>query len=82
MYELTDGAAEALSRTELPGQWNAEQHSEPLAPPRLRSLVECLGGCGRRSNHLRASPSMNAASKPPQIWRASARPGIRPAVFA
>ncbi len=43
VFELTDGAACALSRTEMPAHWNAEQHSEPMAAPRLRSLFECLG---------------------------------------
>ena len=43
MFELTDAAAEALSRTEVPAHWNAEQHTEPMAAPRLRSLFECLG---------------------------------------
>ena len=43
MFELTDGAAEALSRIEMPAHWNAEQHTEPMAAPRLRSLFECLG---------------------------------------
>ena len=43
VFELTAGAAEALSRVEMPASWQAEQHSEPLAAPRLRSLFECLG---------------------------------------
>ena len=43
VFELTDGAAEALSRAEIPANWNAEQHSEPMTAPRLRSLFECLG---------------------------------------
>ena len=43
MFELTDAAAEALSRTEVPAHWNAEQHTEPMAAPRLRSLFECPG---------------------------------------
>ena len=43
MFELTDAAAEALRRTEVPAHWNAEQHTEPMAAPRLRSLFECLG---------------------------------------
>ena len=43
MFELTDGAAEALSRVEIPAHWNAEQHTEPMTAPRLRSLFECLG---------------------------------------
>ena len=43
VFELTDAAAEALSRTEVPAHWNAEQHTEPMAAPRLRSLFECLG---------------------------------------
>ena len=42
VFELTDAAAEALSRTEVPAR-NAEQHTEPMAAPRLRSLFECLG---------------------------------------
>ena len=29
VFELTDAAAEALSRTEVPAHWNAEQHTEP-----------------------------------------------------
>ena len=43
VFELTDGAAEALSRVEIPANWNAEQHTEPMTAPRLRSLFECLG---------------------------------------
>ncbi len=43
MFGLTDGAPEALSRTGMPAHWNAEQHTEPMAAPRLRSLFECLG---------------------------------------
>ena len=43
VFELTDGAAEALSRVEIPAHWNAEQHTEPMTAPRLRSLFECLG---------------------------------------
>ena len=43
VFELTDGAAEALSRVEMPASWNAEQHTEPMTAPRLRSLFECLG---------------------------------------
>ena len=43
MFELTESAAEALSRTEMPAHWNAEQHTEPMAASRLRSLFECLG---------------------------------------
>ena len=45
MYELTDGAARALSRDEIPDAWNAQQHddAEPMAAPRLRSLFDCLG---------------------------------------
>ena len=27
----------------MPAHWNAEQHTEPMAAPRLRSLFECLG---------------------------------------
>ena len=42
VFELTDGAAEALSRVEIPAHWNAEQHTEPMTAPRLRSLFECL----------------------------------------
>ena len=45
VFELTDGAAEALSRTEVPAHWNAEQHTEPMAAPRLHSLFECLARC-------------------------------------
>ena len=43
VFELSEGAAEALSRTEMPAHWNAEQHTEPMAAPGLRSLFECLG---------------------------------------
>ena len=43
VFELTEGAAEALSRTETPAHWNGEAHTEPMAAPRLRSLFECLG---------------------------------------
>ena len=43
VFELTEGAAEALSRTETPAHWNGEAHTEPMAVPRLRSLFECLG---------------------------------------
>ena len=43
VFELTEGAAEVLSRTEMPAQCDAEQHTEPMAAPRLRSLFECLG---------------------------------------
>ena len=43
LFELTDAAAEALSRTKVPAHWNAEQHTEPMAATRLRSLFECLG---------------------------------------
>ena len=43
VFELTDGAACALSRVETPADWNAEQHCEPMAAPGLRSLIECLG---------------------------------------
>ena len=43
VYELTDGAAEALSRVEMPVNWRAEQHTEPMTAVRLRSLFECLG---------------------------------------
>ena len=43
VFELTDGAPEALSTVEMPANWSTEQHSEPMAAPRLRSLFECLG---------------------------------------
>ena len=45
MYELADDAAEALSRDEIPEEWNAQRHDDaaPMAAPRLRSLFECLG---------------------------------------
>ncbi len=43
MFELTDGAAEALSRVEMPAHWSGEPHIEPMAAPQLRSLFECLG---------------------------------------
>ena len=43
VFELTDGAPEALSRVEMPAHWKAEQHTEPMTAPRLRSLFECLG---------------------------------------
>ena len=43
MFELTDGAPEALSTVEMPANWSTEQHTEPMAAPRLRSLFECLG---------------------------------------
>ena len=43
VFELTDGAPEALSRAEMPAHWNAEQHTESMAAPRLHSLFECLG---------------------------------------
>ena len=43
VYELTEGATQALSRSETPPHWGAEQHGEPMATPRLRSLFECLG---------------------------------------
>ena len=44
MYELTDGAAEALSRDAVPESWNAEQHDSagPMAASGLRSLFACL----------------------------------------
>ena len=41
VFELTDAAAEALSRTEVPAHWNAEQHTEPMAAPPAQP--ECLG---------------------------------------
>ena len=43
VFELTAGAAEALSQNEIPADWSAEPHSKPMAAPRLRSLFECLG---------------------------------------
>ena len=43
VYELSEGATEALKRVEIPENWNAEQHTEPMAAVRLRSLFECLG---------------------------------------
>ena len=43
VFELTDGAPEALSTVEMPANWSTEQHTEPMAAPRLRSLFECLG---------------------------------------
>ena len=43
VFELSDGAAEALSRVEIPASWKVEQHTEPMTAPRLRSLFECLG---------------------------------------
>ena len=43
VFELTDGAAEALSQVEMPASWKPEQHTEPMTAPRLRSLFECLG---------------------------------------
>ena len=43
VFELTDGAVEALSWTETPENWHGEPHIEPMAAPRLRSLFECLG---------------------------------------
>ena len=42
VFELTDGAPEALSQTEMPANWATKQHTEPTAAPRLRSLFECL----------------------------------------
>ena len=38
VFELTDAAAEALSRTEVPAHWNAEQHTEPW---RRRGCAAC-----------------------------------------
>ena len=43
MFELTESSPEALSRTEMPAHYNAQQPTEPMAAPRLRSLFECLG---------------------------------------
>ncbi len=45
MCELTDGAAEALSRDAIPDSWNAERHDSagPMAAPGLRGLFACLG---------------------------------------
>ena len=43
VFGLTDGAPEALSRTGMPAHWNAEQHTEPMAAPRLRSLFRVSG---------------------------------------
>ena len=43
VFELTAGAAEALSQNEIPEHWSGEPHSKPMAAPRLRSLFECLG---------------------------------------
>ena len=45
MYELTDGAAEALSRDAIPESWDAEQHDSAgqMAASGLRSLFACLG---------------------------------------
>ncbi len=45
MYELTGGAAEALSRDAIPENWNAEQHDSagPMAASGPRSLFACLG---------------------------------------
>ena len=43
VYELTEGAAAALSRDETPAHWHGEPRTEPMAAPRLRSLFECLG---------------------------------------
>ncbi len=45
LYELTDGAAEALRRDAIPESWNAEPHDRagPMASSGLRSLFACLG---------------------------------------
>ena len=43
VFELTEGAAEALSRTETPAHWHGEDRTEPMAAPRLRRVFECLG---------------------------------------
>ena len=53
MFELTDAAAEALSRTEVPAHWNAEQHDGAMAAPRLRSLR--VSGRGLECRHAGAS---------------------------
>ncbi len=43
MYELPDGAAEALSRDAIPDSWKAEQHDSagPMAASGPRSLFAC-----------------------------------------
>ena len=43
VYELTEGAAAALSQAETPAHWHGAPRTEPMAAPRLRSLFECLG---------------------------------------
>ena len=39
----TDRWRRTGAEPDMPAHWNVEQHTEPMAAPRLRSLFECLG---------------------------------------
>ncbi len=70
MYELTDGAAEALNRDTIPENWNAERHDSagPMAASGLRSLFACLGEvpeCRKRCP-LRTVPAIAVAARLPR----------------
>ena len=72
MYELTDGAAGALSRDAVPESWNAERHNSagPMAASGLRSLFACLDEVpGRRRPRgrrypLETVPAIAVAARP------------------
>ena len=69
VFELTDGAAQALSRVDMPAH-SVEQHTEPMAAPRLRSLFECLG----EVPECRFARGKRFRSRP--CWRSPSRPGL------
>ena len=66
MYELTEGAAEALGRDGIPDAWNAAQHdgAEPMAAPRLRSLFGRRSSAGPGAGAVRSGPCSRSPSRP------------------
>ena len=63
VFELTDAAAEALSRTEVPAHWNAEKcGSDP--PYRLGRTITVIDGC------CYSDPSFREFDDEPPIYKA------------
>ena len=71
VFELTDGAAEALSQVEMPASWKPEQHTEPMTAPRLAQPVRVPG----RGARVPAAPGASAIPWRP-CWRSPSRPGL------
>ena len=72
VFELIEPPPRRLSSDRLPAHWNAEQHTEPMAAPRLRP--ECLGEvpeCRRDKGRALPAEPVQERSRSQAVWLAT-----------